>query len=52
MDNFSIEDVKEILFTQTLAAYNEKKGMISYIKQLEEENKALKEKSENSEPSA
>ncbi len=43
MNEFNMEDVKEILFNQTLAAYNEKKGMISYIKQLEEKIKELEE---------
>ena len=52
MNDFSIEDVKEILFSQTLAAYQEKKSMMNYIKQLEEEITSLKEKSENLEPSA
>jgi len=52
MNDFNMEDVKELVFGQVLAAYQEKKGMMNYIKQLEEENKALKEKSENLEPSA
>ena len=41
MGEFTIEDVKELLFNQILSAYNEKKGMTNYIKQLEDKIKEL-----------
>jgi len=43
MENFSMEDVKELLFNQTLAAYQEKKNMLAYIKQLEDRVKELED---------
>jgi len=48
MENFSMDDVKELLFNQTISAYQEKKSMIAYIKQLEEKIKGLEEEEKTS----
>ena len=47
MDDFNMEDVKELLFNQTIASYQERKGMVKYIKQLEEKIKSLEPEAEN-----
>ncbi len=41
MDEFSMEDVKEIVFNGILTAYNEKKQLIAHIRKLEEQLKKL-----------
>lgn len=43
MNDFTLEDVKEILWSQTISAYTEKKGMVQYIKQLEEKIKKFED---------
>ena len=43
MNEFSMEDVKEMLFSQALNAYQEKKQMTAYIQQLEAKIKELEE---------
>ena len=40
---FGMDDVKEMVFAQTLAAYNEKKQILNYVSQLEERIKELEE---------
>ena len=44
MEEFSMEDVKEIVFNGILTAYNEKKQLIAHIKGLEEQIKSLEPK--------
>lgn len=44
MDQFSMDDVKELLFKQTMNSYNTEKQLINYIKQLETKLKELEEK--------
>ena len=38
-----MEDVKEILFNQTMASYTKEKQLVAYIKQLEEQLKEVRE---------
>ena len=51
MNEFSMEDVKEIVFNAIIAAYTEKKQMIAHIQTLEEKIKNLEPDSENKAPS-
>ena len=41
MNEFDMTDVKEIVFSGVMTAYNEKKQLQAYIKQLEEKVKEL-----------
>ena len=47
MNEFSMEDVKEIVFSGIMTAYNERKQLQAYIKQLEEKIKGLEAKPED-----
>ena len=45
--DFSFDDVKEIVFSGIMTAYNERKQLQAYIKQLEEKIKGLEAKPED-----
>jgi len=47
MNEFNMEDVKELLFSQTMAAYNEKKQMQAYIAQLETKVKEFEDSAQD-----
>ena len=46
MAEFSMEDVKELVFTTTMNAYSERKQLVTYIAQLEARVKELVDKYE------